>query len=80
MSSAKPGAQGGAGRRREAELGGADAVEKTTYVVGEGAEPEGQPTGRYVARGGSGAGSAAAWIVGAIAALIALVYVIGIFR
>jgi hypothetical protein len=64
----------------EAQLGGADAVEKTTYVVGEGTEPDARPTGRYIARGSAGSGSVIAWVVGAIAALIALVYVIGIFR
>jgi hypothetical protein len=80
VSNAQQGTQGGPERNREAELGGADAVEKTTYVVGEGADPEARPTGPYVARGAAGSGSVAGWIVGAIAALIALVYAIGIFR
>jgi hypothetical protein len=63
----------------EAQLGGADAVEKTTYVVGEGTEPNAQPTGSYVARDAAGEGSIVGWVVGGIAALIALAYVIGIF-
>jgi hypothetical protein len=64
----------------EAELGGADNVQKTTYVVGEGTEPAGRPRGDYVARGAGGGMNVGVWIVGGIAALIALVYVIGIFR
>jgi hypothetical protein len=80
MSSAQQGTQGGPERNRQAELGGADAVEKTTYVVGEGVEPEARPSGPYVARDAAGSGSVAGWIVAAIAALIALVYAIGIFR
>ncbi|HEV3485432.1 MAG TPA: hypothetical protein VG106_08495 [Vicinamibacterales bacterium] len=64
----------------EAQLGGADAVEKTTYVVGEGTEPGARPRGDYVARDASGGSSLGVWIVGGIAALIALVYAIGIFR
>jgi hypothetical protein len=64
----------------EAALGGADAVEKTTYVVGEGTEPGARAHGEYVARGSGDGPSIAVWIVGGIAALIALVYMIGIFR
>ena len=63
----------------EAALGGADAVEKTTYVVGEGTEPGARPHGGYVARGAAGGSNVIAWIVGGVAALIALVYAIGIF-
>jgi hypothetical protein len=65
--------------RAEAQLGGADAVEKTTYVVGEGTEPRATPTGPYVGRDAAGTGSIAGWIVGGIAALVGLIYVIGIF-
>jgi hypothetical protein len=76
-----PTADQGAGRdaHAEAQLGGADAIEKTTYVVGEGAEPEARPTGSSVARDSAGAGSIAVWLVGGLAALIALVYALGIF-
>jgi hypothetical protein len=65
----------------EAQLGGADAVEKTTYVVGDGTEPDARPHGDYAAgdaaRGGANLG---VWVIGGVAALIALVYAIGIFR
>ncbi len=64
----------------EAQLGGADAVEKTSYVVGEGAEPDARPGGDYVARGAARGTNIGVWIVGGLAALIALVYAIGIFR
>jgi hypothetical protein len=64
----------------EAQLGGADAVEKTTYVVGEGAEPDTRTRGDYIARGAAGGTNLAVWIIGGLAALIALVYAIGIFR
>jgi hypothetical protein len=62
----------------ETALGGADAVEKTTYVVGHGTSPEsrareGQPT--EVGRSGM---SLLAWAAIAIAVLVALVYVIGV--
>jgi hypothetical protein len=63
----------------ETALGGADAVEKTTYVVGKGAEPDARGDGEYRAGGAAAGPNVAAWIVGAIAALIALVYAIGAF-
>ncbi len=63
----------------EAQLGGADAIEKTTYVVGEGSEPANRPSGDVVARGAAGGTNVGVWIIGGIAALIALVYAIGIF-
>ena len=63
----------------EAALGGADGVEKTTYVVGKGAEPEARASGEYRARGAAEGRNVAVWIVGALAALIALVYAIGVF-
>ena len=45
MTSPRPGEHGGQVPERraenaEAQLGGADAVEKTTYVTGEGTSPE----------------------------------------
>jgi hypothetical protein len=78
----QPSADQGAERyaHPEAQLGGADAVEKTTYVVGEGTEPGSRPQGDYIARGAGGGSNLAVWIVGGIAALIAVVYAIGIFR
>lgn len=84
MANPSPGAAG-AGRDKdrlpEADLGGADAVEGTTYVVGDGTEPEGRPDGAYVARDAAANGrNLALWAVVGVAALIALVYAIGIFR
>jgi hypothetical protein len=65
----------------EAELGGADAVESTTYVVGEGTEPDRQRSERRVARGGSGrGGTLAVWILAGVVALIALAYVVKLLR
>ena len=65
----------------EAQLGGADAVEKTTYVVGEGTEPDRQPPGPHTATGAAtGRGNLAVWVVAGIAALIALVYLVGLVR
>jgi hypothetical protein len=80
MASPEPRTPAGQEPISEVAFGGADAVEKTTYVVGEGTDPEARPTGPYVARDAAGKAGMAAWIIGAIAALIALVYVIGIFR
>ena len=64
----------------EAQLGGADAVEKTTYLVGEGTEPDTRTRDEYAARPVGGGPNVGLWIVGGVAALIALVYAIGIFR
>jgi hypothetical protein len=85
MTNPSPDAEGAADRRKdrlpEADLGGADAVEKTTYVVGDGTEPEARPSGPYVARDAArSGGSLALWAIVSVAALIALVYAIGIFR
>jgi hypothetical protein len=80
MSSDQERTPEGWGQDPQTDLGGADAVEKTTYVVGEGTEPEQRPAGPYVARGAAGLGDVRVWIVVAIAVLIALVYAIGVFR
>jgi hypothetical protein len=79
MTTPEPGTPGRRVDSPEVAFGGADAVEKTTYVVGEGTDPEGRPTGPYVARPAADNRSLTAWVIGAIAALIALVYMIGIF-
>ena len=65
-------------RDSEAQLGGADAVEKTTYVVGSGTDPEararpGVPSARTPARR-----SALLWVVLLVAAAVAVVYLAGI--
>lgn len=65
----------------ETALGGADSVQKTSYVTGEGAEPAGAPRAGVVARTSTGGGiNVGAWVVGLIALAIALVYGFGIFR
>lgn len=65
----------------ESALGGADSVQKTSYVTGEGTEPEGAPRASVIARTSSGGGvNIAAWVIGAVAALIAVIYMLGIFR
>ncbi len=65
----------------EAALGGADNVEKTTWVEGAGTSPEGKPIAGVTARVSSGGGvNVGAWVVGAIALVVALVYGAGIFR
>jgi hypothetical protein len=79
MADPDPGPSSGRAESPEVAFGGADAVEKTTYVVGEGTDPKARPTGPYVARDAADGKSLTAWVVGAIAALIALVYVLGIF-
>jgi len=64
----------------ETALGGADAVEKTTYVVGDGTSPEARtPIGAPPSVGSSGP-SVIAWVVIAVALLIAIVYALGVFR
>ncbi|HEX7981243.1 MAG TPA: hypothetical protein VF461_21720 [Gemmatimonadaceae bacterium] len=66
----------------ETALGGADAVEKTTYVTGQGGEPEtihkqGTPTARVP----SGSGHGATWaIIGFLAVMAVLVYLLGFGR
>lgn len=75
----------------ETALGGADAVQKTSYGVGHGTEPIGTdefaPVGRkkgegpVVARVASGGGvSPVAWVVGILALLALLIYAGGLFR
>ena len=67
----------------ETALGGADAVEKTSYVIGSGTTPEGKtpPIAGVTARTPSGGGiNVLAWAIGGVAALIGLVYVLGIIR
>lgn len=75
----------------ETALGGADAVEKTTWGVGHGTEPvgtqefaRGQPKkgdDTMVARVATGGGvSPVAWVVGILGVLALLVYAFGAFR
>ena len=66
----------------EAALGGADAVEKTTYVTGKGTDPSAQkPPGEPTARVKSGSGQGATWAIIAFLAIAAvLVYLLGYGR
>ncbi|MFL5575425.1 MAG: hypothetical protein ACJ79S_05595 [Gemmatimonadaceae bacterium] len=65
----------------ESALGGADTVQKTSYVTGEGTEPSGAPRASVVARTPAGGGvNVTALVIGLLALAIALVYALGIFR
>jgi hypothetical protein len=66
----------------EAALGGADAVEKTTYVTGKGTDPSAQhPEGAPSARVKAGAGQGTTWAIIAFLAIAAvLVYLLGFGR
>ena len=61
-------------------IGGADNVEKTTWVVGHGTDPanEDPPIASAQVRSGGGV-NVVALVVGGIAALIAIVYGINVF-
>ena len=62
----------------EAALGGADAVEKTSYVVGAGTEPERMRPESPSARRGEGANVSTTWaIIIFLAVGAVLVYVLG---
>jgi hypothetical protein len=68
-------------RDPEAELGGADSVQKTTYVTGEGTSPERRKTSRATTRvQDAGRSRAVIWIVVALVILGALAFVLGIGR
>jgi len=66
----------------ETALGGADAVEKTTYVTGRGTEPEARNPGNApTARVPSGSGPSTTWIIiGALLVAAVLVYLLGFGR
>lgn len=64
---------------REAQLGGADAVEKTTYVVGKGTDPEARSVGPSATVPSRGAPMIVVAIVAVLMALVAVAYLIGIF-
>ena len=66
----------------ETALGGADAVEKTTYVTGKGTDPSAHsPTGAPSARVSPGAGRGTTWMILAFLAIAAvLVYLLGFGR
>ncbi len=61
-------------------LGGADAVEKTTFVVGDGTDPNARtPVGRPPGVGHTRF-NPLLWVIVLIAALVAAVYVLGMAR
>ena len=65
----------------EAALGGADAVEKTTYVTGSGTEPETVKAPGVGAVVQAGGGQSATWvIIGLLLVAAVLVYVLGFGR
>jgi hypothetical protein len=74
--------EAGAGNQRTGPvIGGADNVQKTTYVTGQGTDPSAQDTGNPIAQVPSGSGiNVGAWIIGAVAVVIALIYGFGILR
>ena len=80
MTDPRPGDSGGQipqdkYRDAEAQLGGADAVEKTTYVTGRGTSPEDRPAkGAPIARTPSQGLSLAVWIVIIVVAMLAVAY------
>jgi hypothetical protein len=86
MTDPRPGDTGGQVpenryRDAEAQLGGADAVEKTTYVTGRGTTPEDMPArGAPIARTPSRAAPVAVWIVLIVVAMLAVAYIGGTFR
>ena len=66
----------------ETALGGADAVEKTTYVTGRGTDPERRnPDEAPIARVRAGSGQGATWAIIAFLLIAAvLVYLLGFGR
>ena len=65
----------------ETALGGADSVEKTTYVTGKGTEPSGAPRkGEPIARVGGGGLGIGGWALIAVLVAIAALYGGSLFR
>ena len=62
----------------EAQLGGADAVEKTTFVVGRGTDPEAQRGDGPAATVRSRAPVAVGVVVAILVALVVLAYLLGL--
>lgn len=80
MTDPRPGDEGGQIPENlypdaEAQLGGADAVEKTTYVQGRGTSPEGRtPLGTPTATVPSRGVSLLIWVVLVVVAMLAVAY------
>jgi len=70
----------GSSRTGKPVIGDADNVQKTTWVVGQGTDPGAPDPKDVAARVAPGGGiNVGAWIVGAVAAIIAAIYGFGIF-
>ncbi|MHB1223610.1 MAG: hypothetical protein ACYC2G_06120 [Gemmatimonadaceae bacterium] len=70
--------RGGAETDPQDGSGGADAVQKTTYVTGQGTDPDQRTPPGVVARVEPGrGGNPLLWVAVAIAALVAIVYGLG---
>jgi hypothetical protein len=85
MTSPRPGELGGEVPRREtdaeAQLGGADAVEKTTYVTGSGTSPEARrPPDDASAPVSARGHSPIVWVLLVFIILMAVAYGAGVFR
>lgn len=62
----------------EAALGGADAVQKTSYGVAHGTEPVGASSGDTTSHPRPGGGpNFLAWGIGAVVAVVAIIYLMG---
>jgi hypothetical protein len=65
----------------EAQLGGADAVEKTTYVIGKGTSPEARrPPDTAAPQTFGKSNSPLVWVLLVFIILIAIAYGAGVFR
>jgi hypothetical protein len=64
----------------EAALGGADAVEKTTYVVGNGTDPNAVSPVGEPAEVGRRSVTPIVWAIVAVLAVVLVVYAFGVFR
>ncbi|MGI9089692.1 MAG: hypothetical protein ACR2GG_01165 [Gemmatimonadaceae bacterium] len=62
----------------ESALGGADAVEKTSYVVGKGTDPEARAPADHPPSVGHTGTNPILWIVIGVAVIIGAVYFLGI--
>lgn len=64
----------------ETAYGGADAVEKTSYVIGRGTDPEERQRGPVSARTDPGGGAnPIAWLAIGLLLMVLLVYLAGFF-
>ena len=64
----------------EAQLGGADSVEKTTYVVGKGTDPEARRDGPSATVRSRGAPLIVVLVLVSLMVLVALAFLMGIVR